>query len=194
MRSARVEESRRKVLNSPLPASLELKEAEGLVKFASGWEKTLKDRVSIYGHRNWFVVADSAYPAQSRAGIETIPANAEQSLVVEKVLAVLRLARHVKPIVYTDQELQFVDERDAPGISSYRDWLAALLKDFSVSVLAHEDIISKLDRAGETFRVTVIKTNTALPYTSVFFELDCGYWNADAEIRLRAALRNGRRT
>jgi hypothetical protein len=24
-----------------------------------------------------------------------------------------------------------------------------------------------------------------IPYTSVFFELDCGYWNADAEQRLR---------
>jgi L-fucose mutarotase/ribose pyranase (RbsD/FucU family) len=161
---------------------------------AFDWEKTLKDRVPIYGHRNWFVVADSAYPAQSRAGIETIVANADQSLVVEKVLAVLRLARHVKPIVYTDQELQFVEERDAPGIKSYRYHLADLLEDFSVSVLAHEEIISKLDRVGETFRVTVIKTNTTMPYTSVFFELDCGYWNADAESRLRAAMKNGSRT
>ncbi len=164
------------------------------MKSAFDWEETLKDRVPIYGHRNWFVVADSAYPAQSRAGIETIVANADQSLVVEKVLAVLRLARHVKPIVYTDQELQFVEERDAPGISSYRDRLADLLEDFSVSVLTHEEIISKLDHAGESFRVTVIKTNMTIPYTSVFFELDCGYWNADAESRLRVAMKNGYRT
>ena len=26
----------------------------------------------VMGHRNWVVVADLAYPAQSRAGIETI--------------------------------------------------------------------------------------------------------------------------
>jgi len=163
------------------------------MKTATGWERTLKDRVPIYGHRNWFVVADSAYPAQSRAGVETIVANADQFLVVEKVLAVLRLARHVRPIVYTDQEMQFVAERDAPGITSYRDRLADLLEDFSVSVLAHEEIISKLDHAGEIFRITVIKTTTTIPYTSVFFELDCGYWNADAESRLRAAMKNGRR-
>ena len=27
-----------------------------------------------------------------------------------------------------------------------------------------------------------------IPYTSVFFELDCGYWNAGAEQRLREAI------
>jgi hypothetical protein len=27
-----------------------------------------------------------------------------------------------------------------------------------------------------------------IPYTSVFFELDCGYWNAEAEERLREAI------
>jgi hypothetical protein len=27
-----------------------------------------------------------------------------------------------------------------------------------------------------------------IPYTSVFFELDCGYWDADAEQRLRQAI------
>ena len=45
-------------------------------------------------------------------------------------------------------------------------------------VLPHEEIISRLDRVGELFRVLVIKTNMCIPYTSVFFELECGYWNA----------------
>jgi hypothetical protein len=27
-----------------------------------------------------------------------------------------------------------------------------------------------------------------IPYTSVFFELDCGYWSAAAEQRLRKAM------
>jgi hypothetical protein len=29
-----------------------------------------------------------------------------------------------------------------------------------------------------------------LPYVSVFFELDCGYWNADAEQILREAIQS----
>jgi hypothetical protein len=34
----------------------------------------------------------------------------------------------------------------------------------------------------------VLKTNMTLPYTSVFIELDCGYWSPEAEARLRAAM------
>jgi hypothetical protein len=155
------------------------------------WEQILRDRLPLYGHRNWVVVADSAYPAQSRDGIETIVASAEQPVVVQKVLATLGASGHVKPIVYTDQELKFVPEQDAPGISAYRDRLANLLDGFGVRVLPHEEIISKLDRAGQTFRVMVIKTKMTIPYTSIFFELDCAYWNADAEVRLRSTMRSG---
>jgi len=53
----------------------------------------------------------------------------------------------------------------------------------------HEEIISRLDRTGDVFQVLAIKTKMRLPYTSVFVELDCGYWNAQAEDRLRAAMR-----
>ncbi len=59
-----------------------------------------------------------------------------------------------------------------------------------IRVLPHEEIIAKLDRAGELFRVLVVKTNMRIPYTSVFFELDCGYWNAQAEKQLRAAMKS----
>jgi hypothetical protein len=34
----------------------------------------------------------------------------------------------------------------------------------------------------------IVKTDMTIPYTSVFFELDCGYWNAGAEERLRQAI------
>ena len=88
----------------------------------------MKDRVPLYGHRNWVVVADSAYPAQARGGIETIVTDADQPAVLERVLATFRASRHVKPAVYTDQELKFVAEQDAPGISAYRDRLANLLE------------------------------------------------------------------
>ena len=96
-------------------------------------------------------------------------------------------------MIYTDKELTFVVEEDAPASSSYRERLGNLLTGPEVHVLPHEEIIAKLDRAGELFRVLVIKTNMRIPYTSVFFELDCGYWNAQAEKKLRAAMRSGDR-
>ena len=50
----------------------------------SNWEEILKDRLQLYGHRNWLVIADSAYPAQSRQAIETIVADEEQTTVLER--------------------------------------------------------------------------------------------------------------
>jgi len=154
------------------------------------WEEILKDRLQLYGHRNWLVIADSAYPAQSRQGIETIVADEEQTTVLDGTFAMLGACMHVRPIIYTDQELRFVCEEDAPGISSYREKLDGLLEGYEVCALPHEEIISRLDRVGEKFQVLLIKTNMRIPYTSVFIELDCGYWNAPAENRLRAAMRS----
>ena len=54
--------------------------------------------------------------------------------------------------------------------------------------MRHDDIIAALDAAARRFRILVIKTPLSLPYTSVFVELGCGYWSADAEARLRAAM------
>ena len=53
----------------------------------ANWEEILKDRLQAYGHRNWLVIADSAYPAQSRAAIETIVADDDQSTVLERTSA-----------------------------------------------------------------------------------------------------------
>ena len=159
----------------------------------ANWEEILKDRLQAYGHRNWLVIADSAYPAQSRQAIETIVANEEQITVLERTCAILGGCKHIKPNIYTDQELKFVSEGDAPGIHSYRERLGSLLTESEVRVLPHDEIIAKLDRAGELFRVLVVKTNMRIPYTSIFFELDCGYWNAQAEKKLRAAMKSGDR-
>ncbi len=159
------------------------------------WEAILKDRLQLYGHRNWVVIADSAYPAQSKPGIETVLADEDQTTVLQRTFAILAGCRHIAPRIYTDEELGFVREQDAPGIDSYREKLLTLLKGYKGSVLPHEEIISRLDRVGQTFRVLLIKTPMRIPYTSVFFELECGYWSPQAEKRLRAAVRSreGRR-
>jgi len=155
---------------------------------STGWRAALNERILLYGHRNWVVVAGSAYPAHACAGIETIVAPAGQLEVVEAALSSMSAARHVKPAVYTDRELAFVDERDAPGITRYREELAALLAGRTVRPIPHEEILAKLDEAGRKFRVLLIKTNLAMPYASVFLELECGFWSAEAESRLRAAM------
>jgi len=158
----------------------------------TNWEHILKDRLALFGHRNWLVIADSAYPAQSRSGIETIMADEEQTTVLEKVHEILSVCEHISAKVYTDKELSFVRENDAPGISAYRDKLQNILNGYELSAIPHETIIWKLDQVAEKFRVLLIKSKMRIPYTSVFFDLECGYWKPDAEKRLRSAMRSKR--
>ncbi|HOW18252.1 MAG TPA: RbsD/FucU domain-containing protein [Phycisphaerae bacterium] len=154
------------------------------------WRDRLSKELPLLGHRNWIVVADAAYPAQSRHGIETVATGAEQQKVVKAVLAALDRAKHVRPTIYLDSELQHVPEEHARGIEAYRKELRRLLADRPVSVTPHEEIIARLDKAGELFRILILKTKLTLPYTSVFFQLECGYWTAEAERKLREVIRS----
>lgn len=155
---------------------------------SGSWRDQVRDEVQLYGHRNWIAIVDSAYPAQTRAGVETIVTGADEIEVLQAVLDELAHSKHVRPKLMLDAELPAVGEADAPGITRYRADLAKALAGKEVQSLPHEQIIAKLDAAGATFRVLVLKTTLALPYTSVFIELDCGYWSAEAEQRLRAKL------
>jgi len=152
-----------------------------------GWQKTLAQELPVLGHRNWIVIVDSAYPWQVSPGVETVETNAALPDVLQSVLQALGQARHVRPNVFTDAELSRVPEADAPGIGAYRAQLAKILAAYPVATLPHAELIAKLDEVGKTFHVLLLKTTLALPYTSVFLQLDCAYWNAGAEKRLRDA-------
>jgi len=154
----------------------------------TSWRAQLKKNLPELGHRNWIVVADSAYPRQNASGIKTLVTGRHQLDVLEMVLKAIEEAPHVRAIVQLDQELAYVSEADAPGVTVYRDRLEVLLEDKAVQVKPHETIIADLDEASEMFNVLLLKTTMTVPYTSVFFQLDCDYWSADQENRLRQAL------
>ena len=155
----------------------------------TNWQPKLNSDLPVLGHRNWIVVADMAYPKQSRPGIETIYSGGSQIDTVKAVMAAVKRAPHVRPIVYLDKELPSVSDKDAPGIAAYRKELKAALAGFEVKSEPHEAIIKKLDEAAKTFNILIIKSDMILPYTSVFLQLECGYWSADAETRLRKAMK-----
>ncbi len=148
----------------------------------------LADRLPRLGHRNWVVIADSAYPAQSNPSIETIYVGGEHVAAVRAALAAVAAAKHVRPMVRMDLEYADVPESDAPGIDALRGELDAALADSAIDFVKHEDLIAELDRAAGLFDVLILKTDCVLPYTSVFLQLDCGYWSGPAEMRLREAL------
>ena len=152
------------------------------------WEKQLHEDLPVYGHRNWIVVADAAYPKQSAPGIETINTGADQVEVLEKVLNIIDDMPHVYAAVLVDHELAFVPEEDAPGVSAYREQLDRLLKGKQKEVMPHEEIIDQLDKVSKLFNVLFLKSNMMIPYTTVFLRLECGYWDESQEKRLQEAL------
>ena len=157
---------------------------------SESWESRFARLLPLFGHRNWIVVADAAYPAQSNPGIETLFTGGDHAEVLGKVLAAIAASSHVRPNIYLDAELQLVTEATAPGVSSFRSELTRQLAGQHTNALAHQQIIARLDEAGKLFRILILKSTLSIPYTSVFLELDCGYWSEDAEKRLRDAQAN----
>jgi hypothetical protein len=149
------------------------------------WRAKVAETMPLLGHRNWILIVDSAYPLQSSPGVETIETNAGMIDVVQSVLATINHSIHVRPDIYMDVELPFVPDQDAPGASAYRTQIAKVLHDYTVESMLHDKIIAEIGQTGSQFHVLVLKTNLTIPYTSVFIRLDCKYWSADAEKRLR---------
>src|SRR5262249_42877121 len=97
--------------------------------------------------------------------------------------------KHVRPIVHLDAELPYVEERDARGVRRFRNQLLRLIGKRPTHSAPHEEILRRLEVTASRFNVVVLKTTLAMPYTSVFLELDCGYWSDAAEKRLREAMK-----
>ena len=152
------------------------------------WRQTVHQQLPVLGHRNWIVVADSAYPAQTSPGVQTVYTGAKQIEVLKAVLAELDQAHHVQPIVHLDAELEHVPEALAPGVEAYRAELKRILNGRRTVSLPHEQLLAKLDEAGKTFHILLLKADLTIPYTSVFMQLDCGYWGPEQEKKLREAM------
>lgn len=151
----------------------------------SDWKARVADTMPLMGHRNWILIVDSAYPLQSSPGVETIETNANQLDVLRYVLGSINSSIHVRPQIYMDRELPFVGDDDAPGVTKYRDEVQNILADYAIEQMLHERVINQIDETSKEFHVLVLKTTMTIPYSSVFIRLDCKYWSADAEKRMR---------
>lgn len=157
----------------------------GSAKSQSDWKARVAQTMPLMGHRNWVLIVDSAYPLQSSPGVETIETNANQLDVLRYVLGSVNSSIHVRPLIYMDKELPYVGDDDAPGASAYRDQVQKMLANYTIESMLHERVISQIDETSKEFHVLVLKTTMTIPYSSVFIRLDCKYWSADAEKRMR---------
>jgi D-ribose pyranose/furanose isomerase RbsD len=169
-------------------AACEREEGEDIAK-AHGWMDTLEAAIPALGHRNWIVVSDAAFPLQVSPGIEMIVTNEDHFAVLEKVLKAVDKDEHLRPKIWLDEELAYVTEDLAPGAEGVSERLEEALEGRGADFVLHEELISRLDQAGKAFKIVMLKTTLAVPYTSVFLELDCGYWSPEAEAKMRERMK-----
>jgi len=156
---------------------------------APTWMDTLAGYLPALGHRNWIVVADSAFPLQISPGIETVATGEDHFSVLAKVLEAVDGAKHIRPKIWLDKELGFVTEDLAPGADEARRRLDEALEGRGAQPVLHEELIARLDQAGKAFKIVMVKTTLAVPYTTVFLELDCGYWPSENEAKMREKMK-----
>ena len=157
------------------------------------WKTELDEQLPLLGHRNWILVVDKAFPAQTAEGISTIYTHSGILNVLDYTLSEISKATHIEPIVYLDKELDFISEDLFPGINEFRKQLSkALEKSGTVETksILHDSVFVKIDEASRLFNVLVLKTNQTIPYSSVFIELGCKYWQPAQEAKLREVMEN----
>ena len=152
------------------------------------WRDHFLHALAEMGAHNWIVIAEPAYPLPNTTGMDVVATDLSQTDLLTLVLNSLANTRRVSPVFYTTAELPFVLERDAIGIGAYQAQLSTLLKGGQVYALPQQEIDTKLDAVSRNYKVLVLKSTTTLPYSSVYIDLHSGYWNQDAENRLRAAM------
>jgi D-ribose pyranose/furanose isomerase RbsD len=149
------------------------------------WQAALQSKLSAFGHRNWILIVDKAFPMQNGSGITYINSNEKLLPVLTYTLGEIKNTEHVKPIIYQDEELSFITEEQSKGVKQLAQSIQQVLVENKVQKITHDSIFLKIDEAAKLFNVLIIKTNETIPYSSVFLQLDCAYWNAEKEAMLR---------
>lgn len=153
------------------------------------WEKNLHNEVLKLGNFNWIIIAEPAFPSFNKQGLTTIVANASSPEVLLQVIETIEKSGHVQPNVYISRENIALEETEAPGINTYRTIRDKILNGREARALPHNALELLLMDAKKKHRVLVIKSNTLLPYSSIFLELESGYWDGEAETSLRKRMK-----
>ncbi len=154
-----------------------------------GWKEQLNDELPLLGHRNWILVVDKAFPAQTASGIKVINTGESLQDVLQFTLQKIDRSLHVKPIIYTDKELAYITPAMVSYIDNYKKQLQKTLNGIEPLTLLHDSVFVKIDKAAKLFKVIVLKTEETIPYSSVFLQLDCKYWSPLQEQELRELMK-----
>jgi hypothetical protein len=156
------------------------------------WKLAVDRQTDQLGYRNWIVIAEASFPAHNRAGVRQIAAPVEVPEALDYVLHSLERTENLRPNIYLTRELRSVENDFAPGIDQARKHIHNALHGHEPTELDQQSLLTLLEDANRSFDVLVIRTRSALPYASVFIELQPGYWDASSESRLRDRIQHER--
>ncbi len=159
-------------------------------KLPPAWGKTVSREVDALGIQNWIIIAESSFPVVSRVGVRTLVVDAEVPELVDYVVNHLESSENVNPTFNTARELPYVSNDRAPGIDQFRKDLKEALHGHEVRQMDNRSLTLLAHSDASKFAVLVLKSKTALPYSSVFVELDSGYWDRGSEDKLRLDMRS----
>jgi D-ribose pyranose/furanose isomerase RbsD len=165
------------------------KKSEGYTIKRMEWKIELQFLLSEFGHRNWILIVDKAFPAMNTEGIVSIDTKENLLNVLSYTIHQIDSSSHIKPIVYTDKELQFISNEQVANIDIYRSSLSETIEKYNSQTLLHDSVFVKIDNASKLFKVLVLKTNETIPYSSVFIQLDCKYWSHEKEKSMRQTMK-----
>ncbi len=154
------------------------------------WQEKFNAELPLLGHRNWILVVDKAFPAQTATGITVINTGESLQDVLQFTLQKIDRSLHVRPVIYTDKELNFITPQMVPLVNGYKKELQKTLKGIEPQTLLHDSVFVKIDQASKLFKVIVLKTEETIPYSSVFIQLDCKYWSSENEKAMRELMKN----
>lgn len=173
-----------------LSAAQNLGEAAVVYNEEIMWKEKLNEILPLLGHRNWILIVDKSFPLQSTVGTISLNTGDPLTEVLTYTLSRIAATSHVKPIIYMDRELEYMTENLSAGAEELKARMEMIFRQagYKPDTIPHEEVFGRLEAASKLFQVVILKTECRIPYTSVFLELDCGYWDSDRETTLRAMM------
>lgn len=158
-------------------------------KSTASWVGSVDNEISSLGAYNWIIIAESSYPTSGRSGTRTLFSPERIPATLDQVLQSIDSSGHVKGRLYMAREVQQLTPDYAPGIEGFKKSLEKHLHGREIQHLPQRSLKILKESAERNFQILMVKTQTTLPYTSIYIELESGYWDSESETALRRQIK-----
>ena len=83
-------------------------------------KQQLETQLPLLGHRNWIMIVDKAFPMQTTEELICYTQRKNLLNVLKYTLERIDKNNHIRPIIFTDKELDFINQELVPGIEDYK--------------------------------------------------------------------------